>query len=322
MTRKSLGFIVTVFFIALASAAQSQEPYPSRTIRVIVPFAAGGGTDALARIVAQKLSAKFGQSVIVENRAGGAGNIGAEAVFRSSPDGHTLLFTQPAPLTVNAALYGRSPFEAESFVPIAMVSVQDIMLAVNPNVPAKDLAELIAYAKANPNKLNYGSSGVGTAPHLAAELFKLKTNIDMVHVPYKGSAESMMATLGGQIDLTFFAFSSALTNARSGKLRAVAVGGQHRNPALPELPSISETVPGYNAASWTAMVAPPGTPLDVAQRLRQAMIEIKEQPDVQARMVEAGDQVFNASPSQMADFLMEERRRWSDLIKLAGIKAQ
>ena len=156
---------------------------------MIVPLAAGGGTDALARIVAQKLSAKFGQSVIVENRAGGAGNIGTEVVFRSSPDGHTLLFTQPAPLTVNAALYGRSPFEAEKFVPIAMVSAQDIMLAINPNVPAKDLAELIAYAKANPNKLNYGSSGVGTAPHLAAELFKLKANVDMVHVPYKGSAE-------------------------------------------------------------------------------------------------------------------------------------
>ncbi len=322
MTRKSLCFIVAASLIALASAAQSQEPYPSRTIRIIVPFAAGGGTDTLARVVAQKLSAKLGQPVIVENRAGGAGNIGAEAVFRSSPDGHTLLFTQPAPLTVNAALYGRSPFEAESFVPIAMVSVQDIMLAVNPNVPAKDLAELIAYAKANPNKLNYGSSGVGTAPHLAAELFKLKANVEIVHVPYKGSAESMVATLGGQIDLTFFAFSSALSNAKAGKLRAIAVGGEHRNPALPELPSVSETVPGYLAASWTAIVAPPGTPLDVAQRLRQAMIEIKEQPDVQARMVEAGDQVFNASPSEMADFLMQDRRRWSDLVKQAGIKAQ
>lgn len=322
MTRKSLCFFILAFFFALASAAQSQEPYPSRTIRIIVPLAAGGGTDALARIVAQKLSEKFGQSVVVENRAGGAGNIGADAVFRSLPDGHTLLFTQPAPLTVNAALYGRSPFEAESFVPIAMVSAQDIMLAVNPNVPAKNVAELIAYAKANPNKLNYGSSGVGTAPHLAAELFKSLAGVGMVHVPYKGSGESMMATLGGQIDLTFFAFSSALSNAKSGKLRAIAVGGLHRNPALPELPSISETVPGYLAASWTAMVAPPGTPPDVAQRLRQAMIEIKEQPDVQARMVDAGDQVFNASPSEMADFLLQERQRWSDLIRSTGITAQ
>ena len=260
MIRKSLGFVVAASLFALTSAAQSQESFPSRTIRIIVPLAAGGGTDTLARVVAQKLSAKFGQPVIVENRAGGAGNIGAEAVYRSASDGHTLLFTQPAPLTVNAALYGRSPFEAESFVPIAMVSVQDIMLAVNPNVPVKDPAELIAYAKANPNKLNYGSSGVGTAPHLAAELFKSMANVDMVHVPYKGSAESMIATLGGQIDLTFFAFSSALSNAKAGKLRGIAVGGAHRNPALPELPSISETVPGYLAASWTAIVAPPGTP--------------------------------------------------------------
>jgi len=287
-----------------------------------VPLAPGGGTDALARIVAQKLSEKFGQPVVVENRAGGAGNIGAEAVFRSSPDGYTLLFTQPAPLTVNAALYGRPSFEAERFVPIAMVSAQDIMLAVNPNVPAKNLAELIAYAKANPNKLNYGSSGVGTAPHLAAELFKSLTGVGMVHVPYKGSGESMIATLGGQIDLTFFAFSSALANARSGKLRAIAVGGLHRNPAMPELPSISETVPGYLAASWTAMVAPPDTPPGVVQRLRQAMTEIKAQPDVQARMVAAGDQVFNASPSEMADFLSQDRRRWSDLIRSTGITAQ
>ena len=287
-----------------------------------MPLAPGGGTDALARIVAQKLSEKFGQPVVVENRAGGAGNIGAEAVFRSSPDGYTLLFTQPAPLTVNAALYGRPSFEAERFVPIAMVSAQDIMLAVNPNVPAKNLAELIAYAKANPNKLNYGSSGVGTAPHLAAELFKSLTGVGMVHVPYKGSGESMIATLGGQIDLTFFAFSSALANARSGKLRAIAVGGLHRNPAMPELPSISETVPGYLAASWTAMVAPPDTPPAVVQRLRQAMTEIKAQPDVQARMVAAGDQVFNASPSEMADFLSQDRRRWSDLIRSTGITAQ
>ena len=322
MIRKSLCFIVAASLVALASAAQSQEPYPSRTVRIIVPLAPGGGTDALARIVAQKLSEKFGQPVVVENRAGGAGNIGAEAVFRSPPDGHTLLFTQPAPLTVNAALYGRSSFEAERFVPIAMVSAQDIMLAVNPNVPAQNLTELIAYAKANPNKLNYGSSGVGTAPHLAAELFKSLTGVGMVHVPYKGSGESMIATLGGQIDLTFFAFSSALANAKSGKLRAIAVGGLHRNPALPELPSISETVPGYLAASWTAMVAPPGTPPDVVQRLRQAMTEIKAQPDVQARMVAAGDQVFNASPAEMADFLSQDRRRWSDLIRSAGITAQ
>jgi tripartite-type tricarboxylate transporter receptor subunit TctC len=276
----------------------------------------------LARVIAQKLTDKFGQSVIVENRAGAGGNIGAEAVFRAAPDGYTLMFTQPAPLTVNEALYGGLPFEPEKFVPIGLVSLQDIMLAVNPNVPAQNLAELIAYAKANPGKLNYGSSGAGSVPHLAAELFKAKAGIDMVHVPYKGAAESMNATVGGQVDLTFFAFSTALPNAKAEKLRAIAVGGTKRNSALPDVPSISETLPGYLAASWTAMVAPPGMPPDIAQKLQRAIAEIKSEPDVQDRMIKQGDQVFGATPAQMADFLKQERQLWSGVIKSAGIKAQ
>lgn len=319
MHRRILVLIAAV--LAFAATARAQDAYPNRTIRIVVPLAAGGGTDVLARVIAQKLQTKFNQTVIVENRTGAAGNIGAEAVFRSAPDGYTLMFTQPAPLTVNKALYGRSPFEPEEFVPIGMVSLQDIMLAVNPNLPAKNLQELIAYAKANPGKLNFGSSGAGSAPHLAAELFKHMAKIEMVHVPYKGAAESMAATLAGQVDLTFFAFSTALPNAKSGKLRAIAVGGASRNPALPDVPSVAEALPGYLAASWTAMVAPPGTPQDIAQKLQQAIAEIKKEPDVQSRLVDAGDQVFEATPAQMADFLKQDRQRWSDLIKATGIKA-
>jgi tripartite-type tricarboxylate transporter receptor subunit TctC len=320
--QRRLLFALSLAFGLGAAGIHAQDAYPSRPIKIIVPLAAGGGTDVLARVIALKLSAKLGQPVTVENRTGAAGNIGAEAVFRAPADGYTLLFTQPAPLAVNKALYGKVPFEPENFVPIALVSLQDIMLAVNPKVPANTLQELIAYAKANPGKLNYGSSGAGSAPHLAAELFKAMAGVDMVHVPYKGSAESMNATLGGQVDMTFFAFSSALPNAKAGKLRALAVGGKKRNPALPNAPSISEALPGYLATSWTAMVAPPGTPPAVAHKLQQAMAEVTKMPDVQSRMVEAGDETFEATPAQMTEFLKQETQRWGNLIKSANISAQ
>ena len=314
--------LMTLAMAFVAAVAHAQDAYPSRPIRIIVPLAAGGGTDVLARVIALKLAARLGQPVTVENRGGAAGNIGAEAVFRAPPDGYTLLFTQPAPLAVNKSLYGKVPFEPEQFVPIALVSLQDIMLAVNPAVPAKTLSELIAYAKAHPGKLNYGSSGAGSAPHLAAELFKSMAKVDMVHVPDNGSAESMAGTLSGQVDLTFFAFSSALPNAKAGKLRALAVGGSKRNAALPDAPPIADTLPGYLATSWTALVAPPGTPQDVASKLQAAVAEVKKMPDVQSRMLEAGDQTFDTTPAQMAEFMKQETQRWDALIKSAGITVQ
>ena len=258
----------------------------------------------------------------VENRSGAAGNIGADAVFKAAPDGHTLLFTQPAPLVVNQALYGKLTFEPEQFVPIALVSIQDIMLAVHPKVPASSLPELIAYARANPGKLNFGSSGAGSAPHLAAELFGSIAGVKMVHVPYKGSGESQAATLAGHVDLTFFAFSTALRHTKAGKLRAIAVGGARRNPQAPDVPSISEVLPGYSAASWTAFVAPPNTPAPVAQTLASAISEIVKMPDVQKRLVDAGDEPADMTPAQMAAFLREERQRWGTLIKDLGVEAK
>jgi len=313
--------VITATLIGLAGGSFAQE-YPAKPIRIVVPLAAGGGTDVLARVIGSKLRDKFDQPVTVENRPGAAGNIGADAVFKAPADGYTLLFTQPAPLVVNKALYGKLSYDPEQFSPIALVSSQDIMLAVNPNVPAKDLRELIAYAKANPGKLNYGSSGAGSAPHLAAELFSAMAGIKMVHVPYKGSAESMTATVGGQVDLTFFAFSSALPNAKVGKLRAIAVGRPKRNPQLPGVPSISEVIPGYSATSWTALVAPPGTPAPVVQKLASAVAEVVKMPDVQGRMIEAGDEAFDGTPAQMATFLREETQRWGNLIRSVGVTAQ
>ena len=314
--------ILLLALISLVCPPAFAQTFPTKPLQIIVPLAPGGGTDLLARVIADKLRDKFGQPVTVENRSGAAGNIGADAVFKAAPDGHTLLFTQPAPLVVNQALYGKLTFEPEQFVPIALVSIQDIMLAVNPKVPASSLPELIAYARANPGKLNFGSSGAGSAPHLAAELFGSMAGVKMVHVPYKGSGESQAATLAGHVDLTFFAFSTALRHTKAGKLRAIAVGGARRNPQAPDVPSISEVLPGYSAASWTAFVAPPNTPAPVAQTLASAISEIVKMPDVPKRLVDAGDEPADMTPAQMAAFLREERQRWGTLIKDLGIEAK
>ena len=314
--------IAAALACALFAAGATAQDYPTKTISIIVPLSAGGGTDVLARVVAAKLHDRFGQPVTVENKPGAGGNIGADAVFKAAPDGYTLMFTQPGPLVVNKALYAKLTYDPDQFVPIALVSHQDILLAVNPGLPATTLPELIAYAKANPGKLNYGSSGAGSAPHLAAELFGSMAGVKMVHVPYKGSAGYTTAILGGQIDLAFFAFSSALRNAKAGKLRAIAVGGTKRNALLPGVPSISEVIPGYSATSWTALVATPGTPAPVAQKLAQAVAEIVKLPEIQTRLSDAGDASFDMSPAQMAVFLGEERQRWGTLIKAVGITAQ
>ena len=306
----------------LGAAPASAQDYPSRPIGIIVPLAPGGGTDLLARVLADKLRGKFGQPVTVENRSGAAGNIGADYVFKAAPDGYTLLFTQPAPLVVNEAMYAKLTFEPERFVPVALASQQDIMLAANPKLPAASLRELIAYAKANPGKLNFGSSGAGSAPHLAAELFSSMAGIRMVHVPYKGSGESQRATLAGDVDLTFFAFSTALRHVKAGKLRGLGVGGTKRNPQAPDIPSISEALPGYSAASWTALVAPPNTPMPVVRKLNGAVREIVRMPDVEKRLHDAGDQSYDMTPEQAAAFMQEERARWSKLVREVGIKAQ
>ena len=316
---RTLLLLAVSLACALPAAAQD---YPSKPVQIIVPFPPGGGTDLLARVMAEKLRERFGQPVTVENRSGAAGNIGAEAVYKAPADGHTLLFTQPAPIVVNQALYDKLGFEPERFVPIALVSIQDIMLAANPKLPASDLKELIAYARANPGRLNFGSSGAGSAPHLAAELFASMAGVKMVQVPYKGSGESQSATLAGHVDLTFFAFSTALRHTKAGKLRAIAVGGAKRNPQAPDVPSISEVLPGYSAASWTALFAPPGTPAPVVQKLTSAAAEILRMPDVQKRLADQGDESADMTPAQLAEFLREERERWGSLIKTLGIEAK
>jgi tripartite-type tricarboxylate transporter receptor subunit TctC len=265
-------FRLFILACALFAAPAFAQDYPTKPINIIVPLSAGGSTDLLARVLAVKLREKFGQPVVVENRSGAAGNIGADAVFMS--------VTRRPHVVVH---------------------------------PARS---------SNPGKLNFGSSGAGSAPHLAAELFNAMADVKMVHVPYKGSAESQTATLAGTVDLTFFAFSSALRHVKAGKLRALGVGGVRRNPQLPDVPSISEAVPGYSATSWTALVAPPGTPPLVASKLARAVSEIGRLPDVQKRLVEAGDESLDVTLAPMGAFLREESQRWGTLIRGVGITAQ
>lgn len=319
MPIKSIIAAALAGLLAAAAGANAQDA-SNAPIHVIVPLASGGGTDTLARIIASKMRESLNRNVVVENRAGAAGNIGADIVYRAAPDGNTLLFTQPGPIVVNQWLYDKLSFEPERFVPVSLASSQDIMLAVNPTVPAQTLQELIDYAKANPGRLNYGSSGVGSAPHLAAELFQSMAGIKMVHVPYKGSSESMNATLGGQVDLTFFAFSSALPHAKAGKLRALAVGGAKRNPQLPDVPSISEVLPGYDAASWTGMFAPPGTPQPIVEQLAKAVQAAVQSQDLLKRMADVGDQPLTLAGDEMEKFLQQDRKRWRDVIQSIGIK--
>ena len=301
------------------SAAQN---FPTRPIKIIVPSAAGATTDTLARIVAEKLQGKWGQPAIVENRGGAGGNIGAEEVAKSAPDGYTLLFTYPAPLAVNKALYKELGYDPEGFVPVSLVATVPLVLAVGPKVEAANVKDLIAFAKAHPNGLNFASQGYGTSAHLAGELFKSMAGIALVHVPYKGSAPALTDLLGGRIDMMFIELSTVLNQIRAGKLRALAVGSDARNPALPNVPALGETLPGYRATTWFGLVAPPGTSQDIAAKLSAAVAEAIHEPDIAKRLADMSLTAAAGTPAAFADFLRDERKRWGDVIRAAGVPPQ
>lgn len=305
--------------IPVCSQAQT---YPARAIRIIVPSPPGATTDTLVRIVAQKLQAKWGQPVIVDNRPGAGGNIGAEAAAKAAPDGYTLLFSYPAPLVVNEALYKELDYDPDSFVPISLVATVPLVLAVSPKVEATGVQQLIAFAKAHPNQLNFASQGYGTSGHLAGELFNAMAGIKIVHVPYKGSAPALTDLLGGRIDMMFIELSTVLSQIKAGKLRALAVGGAKRNPSLPDVPAVAEVLPGYQASTWFGMVAPAATPPQIAGKLSSAVAEAIHEPDVTKRFDDMSLTVAAGTPSEFADFLRDERQRWGGVIRAAGVKAQ
>ncbi|MBI2316151.1 MAG: tripartite tricarboxylate transporter substrate binding protein [Betaproteobacteria bacterium] len=314
-----LGWILLAAALACPLAAHAQD-YPSKPVKIILPNPAGGGPDVLARLVAEKLGEKWGQPVFVENRPGAAGNIGAEAVFRSPPDGYTLLFTPQPVLVINKALYTKLNFDPEAFAPISVLVSVPMVFVANPKVPAQTVQQLIAYAKENPDRLNYASAGSGSTPHLAAEYFKSRAGIKIVHVPYKGNAPGVADLLGGRIDLMMIDYV-VLPHIRSGKLRAIAVLSAKRNPALPETPAVSEVLPRFAVAAWWSMAAPPKTPAAITEKISAEVAALLKLPEVGKRLAELGNlETVASTPAQMADYMKAERERWGNLIRAIGAK--
>lgn len=307
------------FGLPVRSHAQT---YPAKPVKIIVPSPGGATTDTLARIIAAKLQEKWGQPVIVDDRGGAGGNIGAEEAVKSAPDGYTLFFSYPAPLAVNKALYTKLSYDPDGFVPISLVAVVPLVLAVNPGLAASDIRQLIAFAKAHPNQLNYASQGYGTTGHLAGELFNSMAGTEIVHVPYKGSTPALTDLLGGQVQMMFIELSSVIGQIKAGRLRALAVGSESRNPFLPDVPAMAEVLPGFQAATWFGMAAPPGTPAQIVGQVSSAVAQAIHEPDVAKRFADMSAGGVGDTPAQMAVFLQRERERWGKVIRASGAKAE
>jgi tripartite-type tricarboxylate transporter receptor subunit TctC len=309
-----------VFWFALAAQAQD---YPGRPIRIVVPFPAGGSADLIPRIVGEKLAAKWGQAVVVENRPGAAGNIGAELVYKSEPDGYTLLSAPPPPLVINQSLYKKLAFDPAQFVPVSVMAAIPNVLLVNPSVGASSVQELIAFAKAAPGRLNYASQGSGSTSHLTAEMFKsVAGKLQITHIPYKGTAPALTDLLGGQVDIMFDNLGVSLQHVKSGKLRALAVCSEKRIAALPDVPALSELLPGFVAIAWFGVVAPPKTPTPIAEKLSAAIAEVLKLPDVLKRLAELSAEPLGYSPAQMSAFMKQDAARWLEVIRSAGVKME
>lgn len=309
---------------ACASAAavtSNSASYPSRPIRVIVPFSPGGGSDVLARLLAPGLSDRLGQPVVVDNRPAGSGILGAEIVAKSAPDGYTLLLVQAAH-AANAQLYTRLPYDPiKDFMPISQVIASASGMFLHPAVPAKTVKEFIAYAKANPGKLNYGSSGLGSTPHLGTELFSSMTGIRMVHVPYKGAAPVITALLGNEIQFAFTNLVSTRPHWQAGRLRLVAHSGSKRLDAMPDVPTIAESgVPGYVTRSWWGYLAPAKTPRPVVARLHKEIIAVAALPSVRQTVVSQGWEVVASTPEEFATVIQSDAEKWGAIGKRLGVK--
>lgn len=307
--------------LVFSLSAQAQE-YPSKLIKIVVPTPAGGGLDRMARLLAERFREKWGQPVVVDNRAGAGGNIGAEAVARSEPDGHTILITAPGPLVVNKSLYAKLAYDPDMFVPISVVVTSPNVLLVHPRVPAGTVQELIAYAKANPDKLNYASQGNGSTAHLAAELFKSMAGVKIVHVPYKDNPAAVRSLLSGDVDMIFTDIGNALLQVRADRLRALAVGSEKRSPFLPDIPALSEVLPGFVSIFWTGIVAPPGASSVIANKISTEVADAIKQPDFAKQLLNMNFMAVGGSPAEMALFMKEESERWAKVIRAIGIKSE
>lgn len=323
MSKISRLISIAVVSLLVLTMQATAEHYPDRVVRIINPYPPGGSVDVMARILAQKLSDNLGQQFIVENRSGGGGNTGSDYVAKAEPDGYTLLFTAPGPLTVNQTLYTKLAFDpAKDFAPIALFATAPIVLIVNPAVPANNVQELIALAKREPGKINFASAGNGTTNHLSGELFKSRANIDIVHVPYRGAGPAMNDIVGGHVQMFFDLMPVVLPQIATGKVRALANAGAKRPSALPDVPTIAEQgLAGFDASSWYGLVAPARTPEPVLAKLRDEVAKALKAPDMIARIHELGSEPGTVFGSDFGAFMAAETRKWADVIRTSGAKA-
>jgi tripartite-type tricarboxylate transporter receptor subunit TctC len=309
------------FLPAVSRGAQAQD-FPSRPMRWIVGFAAGGGADVIARLLGQWLSDRLGQPVVVENRPGAATNIAVESVVRAPPDGYTLLLIG-SPQTINVNLYDNLNFNfLRDIAPVAGISRVPNVMIVNPLLPAKTVPEFIAYAKANPGKINMASGGIGTTPHVAGELFKMMTGVNMVHVPYRGDAPAVADLIGGQMQVMFGVMPPAIEHIKAGMLRALAVTTATRAQVLPDVPSMSDFLPGYEASTWNGVGVPKGTPADIVEKLNKEINAALVDPKIKARLADLGGTLIPGSPSDLGKLIADDAEKWGKVIKFANIKAQ
>lgn len=314
-------FGLAVALLSIDSAGVSAAAYPDKPMRLIVGWPPGGASDVVARILAERLTARLGQSVFVDNRPGAGGNIGAAGAARSTPDGYTL-FLATTSFGINPSLYEKLSFDsAKDFTAVSLVAKAPFALVVNNNMPFASVKELIDFAKANPGKLNYGSHGAGSTAHLAAELFKTMTATDIVMVPYKGGPPAVTGLLGNEVQVMFDSALTILPLAKDGRLRLLATTGATRSPVAPEVPSISETVPGYEVLTWFAVLAPAGTPSDVLAKLNAEVRAALDTPDTRDRIARVGGQVVSSTPAEAATFIHQETEKWAKVVKASGAKA-
>jgi tripartite-type tricarboxylate transporter receptor subunit TctC len=314
------GVALAAMFAALPSAPA--QDYPSRPVKIIVPFPAGGTADVMPRIFAEWLSRKWGQPVIVENRTGAAGNIGAEAAFKSEPDGYTLLSAPPPPLVINHNLYPKLGFDPTEFIPIIIMGRVPNALVVNPKVAANTVAGLIAFAKANPGKLTSATQGNGTTSHLTSELFQLMAQVKVQHIPYRGSAPALTDLVAGSVDIMFDNLGVSLALVKAGQLKFLAVATPKRMASLPDVPTMAETLAGFESAAWFAVVAPPKTPPAIVSKINADMNEALRQGEVVARLGQLSAEPIGGTPQATAAYMREEVTRWHNVIKSAGVKLE
>jgi len=316
-----LALSVITSFVAIGGIAEADEIYPSRPVRIVVPFAPGGSTDIIARLVAQKLTASMGQTFYVENRPGANGNLGSEVVAKSTPDGYTLLMGYLGSLAINPNLFTQQPFDSlKDFAPVTNVAATTQAIVVRKDFPANSIAELIALAKSG-KQVTFASAGVGSPSHMAGELFNSMAHVKMVHVPYKGSGAVLQDLLGGHVDISFGGLAASVPSVQDGKLKLLGVTSPRRSAAAPETPAIAETLPGYEVLSWFGLLAPAGTPKDIVDLLNKRSVEASNAEDVKSKLAQDGAEIIADTPEHFHAFIAEEMEKWHKVVVENGIKA-